>query len=182
MSPFLEIIDRYKNICSYCDAFWIRVFKKFSTRFACSPGCSTCCELQSVNFLEAYVIAGYVSDHLRQSVCPPSDGRCPFLADDRCRTYRVRPLICRTHGLLLRSKDFTDRIAVSCPFNFTDIDHATIDDAYVLDVDTVTTGLAKLNAAFCMLIGDVKKAKERIALSDLASGKIGRAWFNNPKK
>ena len=86
--------------------------------------------------------------------------------------YPARPLICRTHGILLRSKEFTDRIAVSCPFNFTTIDHATINDADALNVDTITTGLAKLNAAFCLLLGDVKKAKERIALSDLADGKI----------
>jgi Fe-S-cluster containining protein len=181
MATLQEISNHYEKLCNYCDNFWKRTVDEFPDAFACAPGCSTCCELQSVNFLEAYVIAGYVSDHLRQSVCPPSEGRCPFLADDRCRTYRVRPLICRTHGLLLRSKEFTDRIAVSCPFNFTDIDHATIDDAYILDVDTVTTGLAKLNAAFCMLLGDVKKTKERVSLSDLASGKIGQAWFNNPK-
>ena len=175
-----EIIDRYNKLRDYCDAFWKQVFGKFPTAFACGPGCSTCCELQSVNFLEAFVIAGYRTDNNVAPIRFPRpegtchcEGTCPFLADGRCRIYPVRPLICRTHGLLLKSKDFKDRIAVSCPFNFASIDHA---DA--LDVDTVTAGLAKLNAAFCLLLGDIKKASERIALGDLAHGKIGLSWFN----
>jgi len=185
MSSFKEVIDQYKKLCGYCDGFWKRVFEKFPAEFACTPGCSTCCELQSVNLLEAFVIADHCSrgssrdrKGLGISSAPPRpDSACPFLADNRCRIYPARPIICRTHGLLLKSKDFRDRIAVSCPFNFTTIDHATINDADALDVDTVTTGLAKLNAAFCMLLGNIKKVSERITLRDLASGKIGRSWF-----
>jgi Fe-S-cluster containining protein len=178
MSNFQKIIDRYKKLCNYCDGFWKQTKDKFQAELKCSSGCSTCCELQSVNFLEAYVIAEYGAGNSSTPIKPPLPGNaCPFLTDDRCRIYPARPLICRTHGLLLRSKEFTDRITVSCPFNFTTLDHAAINDADALDVDTITTGLAKLNAAFCLLLGDVKKAKERIMLSDLASGKINRLWF-----
>jgi Fe-S-cluster containining protein len=176
MSTFQEITGRYKKLCNYCETFWKRVFEKFPAEFSCAPGCSTCCEMQSVNLLEAFVIADHCS--LGISSAPPRpDSACPFLADNRCRIYTARPIICRTHGLLLKSKEFRDRIAVSCPFNFTTIDLATINDADALDVDTVTAGLAKLNAAFCMLLGDIKKVSERITLRDLASGKIGRSWF-----
>jgi uncharacterized protein len=179
MSKNQEIIDRYNNLRDYCDMFWKQVSSKFPTALACGSGCSTCCELQSVNFLEASVIARYCTDNDVAPIrSPRPHGTCPFLADGRCRIYPVRPLICRTHGLLLKSKDFKDRIAVSCPFNFAAKDHAAVADRYALDVDTVTAGLAKLNAAFCLLHGDIKKASERIALVDLADKKIGPSWFN----
>jgi Fe-S-cluster containining protein len=181
-----DILDKYKKTCAYCDAFWKRVFEKFSNQCACKSGCSACCELQSVNLLEAFVIADHCSRDRKgrghkclgvSSASPRPDNACPFLADNRCRIYPARPIICRTHGLPLKSREFTDRIAVSCPFNFTTLDHTAIDDGYALDTDAVTLDLAKLNAAFCLLLGDVKKANERIALRDLANGKIKRSWF-----
>lgn len=172
MSTSQKIINQYKKLRSYCDGFWKQTKDKYPAEIACSPGCSICCELQSVNFLEAFVIAEH-RGRGGSSAPPPSGTSCPFLSDNRCRIYPVRPLICRTHGLLLRSKEFSGRTAPSCPFNFTSADPAALSDTYALDIDAITAGLAKLNAAFCMLLGGVKKAKERIALRDLASGKIG---------
>ena len=176
MSSFQEIADSYKKLCNYCETFWNRVAGKFPAEFACAPGCSTCCELQSVNLLEAYVIAGHCGPGIPSAPRLPDSG-CPFLTNNLCRIYPARPIICRTHGLLLKSREFRDRTAPSCPFNFTTVDHAAIDDGYALDVDMVTMDLAKLNAAFCLLLGDIKKVSERITLRDLASGKIGRPWF-----
>jgi len=176
MSSFQEITDHYKKLCGYCENFWKRTADKYPAEITCSPGCAVCCELQSVNLLEAYVIAEYCGRGGASAPPLPGSG-CPFLSDNRCRIYPVRPIICRTHGLLLKSREFRDRIAPSCPFNFTTIDHIGVHDDYALDVDIVTMDLVKLNAAFCMLLGDVKKTSERIALRDLASGKIGRSWF-----
>ena len=186
MAHLQDILDRYTKLCAYCDAFWQSVFKRFPPQeCACAAGCSTCCELSSVNYLEAFAIA----DHCARnpgglSACPseaspalPAAGPCPFLTDDRCRIYPVRPLICRTHGLLLKSDGFTDHIVASCPFNFTTLDFSRIDPALALDTDAITTNLARLNTAFCMMLGDVAQTQERIALRDLASGTIGPARF-----
>jgi uncharacterized protein len=176
MSSFQEITRHYKKLCSYCENFWKRTADKYPAEISCSPGCAVCCELQSVNLLEAFAIAEYCGrgrKGLGISSVPPLTGfACPFLSDNRCRIYPARPIICRTHGLLLKSRGFRDRIAPSCLFNFTTVDHAAVDDDYALDADIVTMNLAKLNAAFCLLLGDVKKTEERIALRDLASGKI----------
>jgi len=186
MPDFQKITDHYNKLCRYCENFWKRTADTYPAEITCSPGCAACCELQSVNLLEAYVIAehcgrsrkGLANKCLGISSTSPLPGAgCPFLSDNRCRIYPVRPIICRTHGLLLKSREFRDRIAVSCPFNFTTIDHATIVSADTLDIDRITNNLARLNAAFCMLSGDAKKTIDRVALRDLASGKIGRSWF-----
>ena len=176
MPAFKKIIGQYKYLCSYCDAFWKRAKSRYSTEITCSPGCSACCVLQSVNFLEAYLIADH---HAPGGSLPPSssEGTCPFLEEKRCRIYPARPLICRTHGLLLKSREFRGRLTPSCPQNFTGTEPSAADDAYSLDIDRITDNLARLNAAFCILLGDLKKTKERIAVGDLADKSIDREWF-----
>jgi uncharacterized protein len=183
MTHLQDILDRYSKLCDYCDVFWRDCFAQLPRQeCACAEGCSTCCELSSVNFLEAYRIADYCANDpfvLDNCSATGKAGPCPFLTNDRCRIYPARPLICRTHGLLLKSDDFERSITASCPFNFTSLDHDRIDEALALDIDRVTTGLAKLNIAFCMVYGAAAQANERIALRDLSSGKIGRSWFNS---
>lgn len=179
MSKLQEILCRYKKLCDYCDGFWDRVFNKFPGAFACAPGCSTCCELPSVNYLEAFIIAGKNRNNkIIRAAAEGTGGQCPFLDNDRCSIYTSRPLICRTHGLLLKSKEYSYSMTISCPFNFTGADLDTIDPSLVLEIDTVSNNLARLNAAFCLLHGgSVKKAGERIPLRDLADGNITGDFF-----
>lgn len=175
MTKLQEILDRYKKLCDYCDGFWGRVFKKYPNSFACAPGCSTCCELPSVNYLEAFIIAGLPGNGTSKRAAAGPQGPCPFLENDRCSIYAFRPLICRTHGLLLKSEEYSYSLTASCPFNFVDIDLDSVDSSFVLGIDTVSNNLARLNAAFCLLgHGNVKKAGERILLRDLASGAVGQ--------
>jgi uncharacterized protein len=172
MEKLREIIDRYAELAAYCDRFWKRVEKKYPDAIACAPGCSTCCELPSVNYLEAFVIAGPLNENTGERA---TTGPCPFLENDRCSIYASRPLICRTHGLLLKSREYAYPMTASCPYNFTRTDLAAVDTTCVLEIDTVSNNLARLNAAFCLLTyGDVRKAGDRVAMRDLAGGKIQR--------
>ena len=183
VSKLQEILRRYKELCGYCDGFWDRVFNKFPDAFACAPGCSTCCELPSVNYLEAFIIAGKTRNNKIIRAAAGAGGPCPFLDNDRRSIYQSRPLICRTHGLLLKSEEYSYSMTISCPFNFTDTDLDTIDPSLVLEIDTVSNNLARLNAAFCLLHGgSVKKAGERIPLRDLASGKVTSDFFTNKER
>jgi uncharacterized protein len=174
MPPYKKVAEQYKKITGYCDQFWKQIKDRYPAEISCTVGCSNCCELQSVNYLEAFMIARHMNG---RDFSRAGKTGCPFLTDSRCRIYGARPLICRTHGLLLKSKEFAGRVAITCPDNFTGIDLATVNDKYALDIDAVTASLARLNAAFCMVLGDLKKVKGRIALSDLASGSINRSWF-----
>jgi Fe-S-cluster containining protein len=167
-----KILDRYAALCTYCDSFWSTVFRKYPGQCACTEGCSVCCELSSVNLLEAVVIARHCVGTTRTHGALPRKSSCPFLTGGRCAIYPSRPLICRTHGLLLRSPAFTGRFAATCPFNFATIDHDLIDGSAALDIEAVTNSLAKLNAACCMLLGDIGKSAERVALADLAAGRF----------
>ncbi len=177
MATSQEILDRYSKLTAWCDAFWQRVVARFPDQFACATGCGICCTLSSVNQIEAAVIAGHCAAHpeaLRSPLPDPAnDEWCPFLTDDTCRIYAARPLICRTHGLLLRSSDFTDRIAASCPFNFATVEFEDVGEEFALDAEKISLNLARLNAAWCMVkgMGKGKDATERVRLKELAEGK-----------
>ena len=186
MKTLFKIVEQYKKLSTYCDTFWKKTAEKFPKEIACHAGCSICCELPSVNYLEAMIIArsGEQTPPAKPEKTEEKsqEGSCPFLCGNRCGIYASRPLICRTHGLLLKSKEFTDRVTITCPYNFSAIDLSTVDLDYALDIDKVTDNLARLNAAFCLLLGDIKKSEQRIALSDLAAGKINPLFFQSNRK
>jgi uncharacterized protein len=178
------IIAQYAKLAEYCSAFWNWVANTLPGQFACRKGCSICCELPSVNYLEARLIADYCAERPETLAkrggarLPPKeqDGSCPFITDGACRIYEVRPIICRTHGLLLRGKSFREPVTISCPYNFREIDCGSVDTALVLDIEKISDNLARLNAAYCLAHGDIKMTSQRIMLRDLAEGSAGRPF------
>ena len=57
---------------------------------------------------------------------------CPFLARDKtCRIYQSRPLVCRLHGLPIKSAD-GNVLDAGCHLNFIDVDIATL-EGFVFD-------------------------------------------------
>lgn len=61
-----------------------------------------------------------------------SSPRCPLLdAEARCVVYSARPIICRSHGVPVRTGERRD----VCPLNFKDAPLETIDDDCVLDLE-----------------------------------------------
>jgi Fe-S-cluster containining protein len=184
MASESEIVAQYGTLVDYCSTFWNRVANALPGQFACRKGCCICCELPSVNNLEARLIADYCAERpetlLKKGSVPPpptgQDGSCPFITDGACRIYEVRPLICRTHGLLLRGESFREPVTISCPYNFREIDCGSVDTALVLDIEKISDNLARLNAAYCLAHGAIKMTSERIMLRDLAEGSAGRPF------
>jgi Fe-S-cluster containining protein len=133
----------------------------------CSRGCWRCCELDSVCALEAAVIFSAMPAGSMFSA--EDDHHCPFLTDGICGIYSDRPLICRTHGLPLRSASEENPRIHHCESNFTGI---AIPDSLVLDEKIPATNLARLNIAFGMILGDPSIADTRIGLRQLCAGKV----------
>jgi uncharacterized protein len=165
-----EIIDRYLELTAYCDTQWKKACRSNPECFKCKKGCSTCCELQSINLIEAYRCAVYLKSHPIRKI--NSDGRCVFCINDTCAVYEVRPLICRTHGLLLKSKEFAHAISPSCPFNFETAEYDLLDPACILDSDLITGNLVRLNLALCIALNEESLGGKRFQLGDIARGKF----------
>jgi hypothetical protein len=98
----------------------------------------------------------------------PDEDFCPFLADNSCTIYPVRPITCRTHGLPIRSASLTGGSIDCCPLNFTERDLSIIEKKYVLDIDMITDNLMRLNLAFCLISGNTDRAAYRVPLCGIA--------------
>jgi len=170
-----EIIDNYRKLCTYCDSIWTRVIKAYPNEIACRKGCGICCELQTVNQIEAYVIRSYIDVNRVDIIVDNNDNNvCPFLRDQVCTIYPARPIICRTHGLILRSSEFPlSKQAASCPYNFPSVHPNDFPPELTVDVDIITKNLVNLNLAFCLdggidVIDKTKGTEVRVPLRDLA--------------
>lgn len=72
---------------------------------ACKKGCSACCKMNvSISSVEAEQIAKYTQKnirHLKRSIAHAighfSGIACPFLIENVCSIYEVRPYMCRAH-------------------------------------------------------------------------------------
>ncbi|MDR2592626.1 MAG: YkgJ family cysteine cluster protein [Chitinispirillales bacterium] len=189
-----DIIDNYRKLCVYCDSIWNRAKEAYPNEIACRKGCGICCELQSVNQIEAYAIRSYIvnNKNLFEDRCIDNDNMnvdtddtnidtndntdaCPFLHQQSCTIYPARPIICRTHGLILRSSEFPlSKQAASCPYNFPSVHPDDFPPELAADADVITKNLVNLNLAFCMASGiDAKdgaeSAESRVRLRDLAN-------------
>ncbi len=151
------------------DRFAASVRARYGEQIVCRAGCAECCEAGlSLVMIEAVALGrAYGIDEERillQAGQPPfrTEGRCALLsADDLCRVYPTRPLICRTHGLaLLYPEEETIRF---CKKNF--ISQSPHRSA-VLDVANMETALFAVNLDYCQREGLNPMA--RVAIDRLA--------------
>ena len=161
----MKSIQLYKSLIEKLDAHEAKLLSKYSEFISCEKGCSSCCILESVFPVDAYVIYNAVASGEidRQSlIFEQTPGRCVFLKDGLCSVYSARPVICRTHGypVLVEGKaDF-------CPENFKDLN--SIDSDYILDLENLNKALASINIIFQREIEEGELfLKERITLNEL---------------
>jgi hypothetical protein len=82
-----------------------------------------------------------------------------------CTIYTFRPILCRTHGLLLIGKEFDGGIAHTCDRNFTRENIDTFKAA--IDIDRITLNTEKLCCALALAAGNLQLSSVRIALNKL---------------
>lgn len=140
------IFSSYHQLIRFCDHFFHQVQVEYSSEIKCSPGCYTCCQLQTVCALEAvYLYTGLIVlgrkelnssgvNKITEPIEPADridlietgggegeDRYCPFLAQNICTVYEYRPIICRTHGLALLYNSINEDRQVDDDINNDDI-------------------------------------------------------------
>ena len=122
-------------------------------QIACKAGCHHCCRrIPSILPIEWAWIRASDLETGRQT--PPVEGGlrsdlhphealCDHLdAKGYCSIYPARPLICRTHGMLILSEDGLDH----CPWNFQELEE--VDEDLVFHLENLHETLLRLNLAF----------------------------------
>jgi Fe-S-cluster containining protein len=163
---------QYQKLRDHADQFFATVQAAFPEEMQCARGCAGCCILETVSPLEAWLIethlasqSGGEAGRALNPAAVENDQACPFLDQEECRIYSVRPIICRTHGLAMYYPE--DATLESCPLNFQTIDITSLDPKYLLNASQLTENLMRLNLAFGLITGQPEKSGERIRLTDI---------------
>lgn len=106
-------LAEYDAVVAKVDAAVAAALVAAKDAVTCAAGCDSCCvDGLSVVAVEAAAIARYCDDNDVEFVAK-GGGHCVFLdVDGRCAVYAARPLLCRTHGLALRTKGHAPRGAL----------------------------------------------------------------------
>lgn len=168
-------VARYPELVDKVDAFFARVMARHADRMQCGAGCDDCCRQQlSITTVEADAIRAAlpglpdeVRERLGTRAADENPDRCVALdADGRCAIYAVRPLVCRSHGVPIRTSPPRSLPVIdACHKNFTAGGPAAADPDCVLDQSTLSTVLLALDAERAREQGT--KAGERVPLARL---------------
>lgn len=171
----MSSIDRYRELAAKVDGFFDRVRRRYAAQMQCATGCSDCCRSRfSVTGVEAAVIEellGRAEPELRERLAARArDGDpsvCAALDDSgACEIYEARPLVCRSHGVPIRSRRDSLPVIDCCPLNFAgELGPGGVDPDAVLDQETLSTVLMAVDMAFAEETG--AERGERIELAEL---------------
>ncbi len=160
----MKSLELHKTLTDKLSAHEEKLLARYSEQIVCREGCSSCCILQSVFPVDAYIIYNAVTSGAvdRSSLeFDETPGMCAFLKNGLCSVYAARPVICRTHGypvLVEGSIDF-------CPKNFSGV--KSIESEHILDLENLNMAVASINILFQKETDDGFFQKERITMSEL---------------
>jgi Fe-S-cluster containining protein len=103
----LSLLAEYDAVVAKVEGAVARSSSSSSDQLSCRAGCDSCCAAGlSVLPVEAAAIERLVADNGPLAFAPKGGGYCAFLdVDGRCSVYAARPLLCRTHGLPLKTAE-----------------------------------------------------------------------------
>jgi Fe-S-cluster containining protein len=175
----LSVFDNYNTLLNKTDEKSKEITTRYADKIRCGKGCHSCC-------LHGLTVNGLERENIRRHlVSTPglaekaevnakanhhNGQRCSFLdADGACLIYEARPIVCRSHGVPLKTalesdpavhiSSSTAHLSV-CPLNFTDLDLKDVGSHYFINLDTLNTILVLLNQQF-----DPKNAEKRVRLT-----------------
>ncbi len=165
------LLDEYRAVVKKVDAAVTAIAARAGDAVTCHRGCDSCCA-PGLSVLP--VEAEHVARHLeRFPVDAPGAraDRCIFLDDvGACRIYAARPLLCRTHGLALKTTSseraalrIVDDVSV-CALNY--MRRAPAADE-ILNADTVLALLVTVDRRFRSAAGFDDDDGGRVPLATL---------------
>jgi Fe-S-cluster containining protein len=152
----LKALGNYHRLIAQVDHACRRIQEGYAGQIACEKGCAgNCCRIHlSVFPVEAISLAVALKKlpremvhHLRQKARHTKTfNPCPLVEEGACLMYASRLMICRTHGLPMRTEYSGKRFIGCCQKNFRKLD--PIPDAAAIDLDSLNNNLATVNQLF----------------------------------
>ncbi len=152
----MQALKEYQNLIVDVDQRGHWIIQRHQDHIACTKGCAgNCCRIHiSVYPVEAVSLALALqkrSSDLRRHIQNKarhtnSFGPCPLLEDGACLMYDARAVICRTHGLPMRTEYRGHRSIGFCDKNFQNL--TPIPEEDVIDLAQLNNSLAAANRRF----------------------------------
>ena len=152
-------LDEYRAVVAKVDITVATLSAKAGDALRCQRGCASCCvDGLAVLPVEAEAVARHLET---TTIVSNTSGGCVFLDDDgACQVYEARPLLCRTHGLALRTDSndsegerrglrIVDQVSV-CELNYQERAPAADE---VLNAASLLALLVVVNQRFCTAAG-----------------------------
>ncbi len=170
----MKALQNYHNLVERIDGLCRSIEKEYFELIACRKGCDGCCRHISLFPVEAVNLSMALrrlpmdeSSFIREKArTATADGPCPLLENGACLLYQARPIICRTHGLPILTREFDGQPSVDfCPRNFKGVESLT--GNAIIDLDLLNTSLAAVNALFCSeFYSGNSPDKERLTIAE----------------
>jgi uncharacterized protein len=173
----IDPLDEHRAALAKIDATVAQMSARAGDALSCKRGCDACC----VGGLSVLPVEAALIEALRTR--PPAhqrEGMCAFLDDDgACTVYEARPVLCRTHGLALKTESadssrglriLSDDVS-ACSLNYT---ARAPEASEVLDATKLMMLLVTVDRRYRARVG-LEDDTSRIALSDLANQLRGTA-------
>jgi len=134
-------MSRLAELHAKVDGFFARVAARHGDDMQCATGCSDCCHVRlTITHVEAAAIrelvAGWSSEQRAELGRTGPEDRCAALdSSGRCKIYKARPIVCRSHGAPIRMRKDSLPVIESCFRNFTHTEPAA---DCVLDQQTLS--------------------------------------------
>ncbi len=154
--------EAYRRVLKKVDATVAQLAQAQHEHLVCKEGCDGCCGFRlSFYPIEVAHMADVVSsmtterrtgivNRMRTLSQDSSQQPCPLLVDGACLAYEARPLLCRSHGLLVRvlSEAGQPSIERSCSLNYTGLSEAELAELAPIDQNLLSSLLYQVNGLF----------------------------------
>ena len=152
----MHALKDYQKLIDEVDRRCDRIVSRHRDQIACTKSCAgNCCRIHlSVYPVEAVSIAKALQKlapemrHRIQNKARHTNsfGPCPLLEEGACLMYDARAVICRTHGVPVRTEYRGHRTVGFCTKNFKH--PSPIPDEDVIDLALLNRSLARVNSRF----------------------------------